>query len=293
MQPHLHGAAAALAASDDENRIVAGDGADDLAPARAVQRKRQGLRAAGLSQVSLRLNSIGDDACRPAYQEKLVAHFAAAKDTLCADCRTRLERNPLRILDCKNEACQRLAKTAPAMLDFLCGDCRAHFDEVKRKLSLLDIAFEVDPGIVRGLDYYTRTAFEFKGVAMGAAGTICGGGRYDYLVEEIGGPPTPGVGFGAGIERLLIALEDEGLVDAEPPAVDVFVAREPDAPRELVPPLLKELRDAGIAADATCVPIAAEDLDGIVELVERESIPLSEGLPDGTRVEIRVLLAPE
>ena len=155
----------------------------------------------------------------------------------------------MRVFDVKNERTRALLQDAPKIGDSLCDACQAHFAAVRADLDATGVAYEIVPTLVRGLDYYSRTTWEFIGPMDNENSTISGGGRYDYLVEEIGGPPTPGVGFGAGIERLLIAMEDEGVAEPAAPGADVFVAVEPDAPRELVPPLLKGLRDTGIAAD--------------------------------------------
>jgi len=209
------------------------------------------LRTLGVSDYRLELNSIGDRNCRPAYVEKLSAWLAEHEEGLDADTREKLRTSPLRALDnlpAKPTHVQEVLASAPAIGDSLCEACVEHFAQVRFFLDALGVAYTLVPTLVRGLDYYTRTTWEFIGPMDGANSTISGGGRYDGLIEEIGGPPTPGVGFGAGIERLLIALEDAG-VTAEPPAVDVFVAVEPDARRELALGWLKELRSAGIAAD--------------------------------------------
>jgi histidyl-tRNA synthetase len=160
-----------------------------------------------LSGVTVRLNSVGDEVCRPRYREALLAHFRPHLAELSADSQSRLERNPLRILDSKSPADAPFVATAPAFLDTLCDDCRAHFDGVRRYLDELGIAYEVDPRIVRGLDYYTRTVFEITSTALGAQSTVCGGGRYDGLVSSLGGPPTPAVGFGLGLERFLMMVD--------------------------------------------------------------------------------------
>jgi histidyl-tRNA synthetase len=208
------------------------------------------LRRLGITRYRLELNSIGCRECRPAYVETLKTWLREREGALDDEARQKLATNPLRVFDVKSERTRTLLAGAPKIGDSLCDACKAHFAAVRADLDATGVSYELVPTLVRGLDYYSRTAWEFIGPMDNENSTISGGGRYDYLVEEIGGPPTPGVGFGAGIERLLIALEEEGLADAEPPRVDVFVAREPDAPRELVPPLLKQLRDAGIAADA-------------------------------------------
>jgi histidyl-tRNA synthetase len=203
----------------------------------------------GITSYRLELNSIGCRECRPAYVEQLTAWLDEHTHELGEEARQKLATSPLRVFDVKDERTRALLEDAPKIGDSLCDACRAHFAAVRADLDATGVEYELVPTLVRGLDYYSRTAWEFVGPMDNENATISGGGRYDYLVEEIGGPSTPGVGFGAGIERLLIAIEDEGVGDAEAPTADVFVAREPDAPRELVPPLLKGLRDAGIAAD--------------------------------------------
>jgi histidyl-tRNA synthetase len=163
-----------------------------------------------LSGVTVRLNSVGDDVCRPRYREALLAHFRPHAAELSEDSRRRLERNPLRILDSKSAADVPFIATAPALADVLCDDCRAHFAAVRAYLDALGIAYEVDPRLVRGLDYYTRTVFEITSTALGAQSTVCGGGRYDGLVSSLGGPPTPAVGFGLGLERFLMMVDAAG-----------------------------------------------------------------------------------
>ena len=208
------------------------------------------LRRLGITRYRLELNSIGCRECRPAYVETLTAWLDQHRDELGEEAQQKLATSPLRVFDVKDERTRALLGSAPTIGDSLCDACREHFAAVRADLDATGVGYELVPTLVRGLDYYSRTAWEFIGPMANENSTISGGGRYDYLVEEIGGPPTPGVGFGAGIERLLIAMEEEGRAEAEAPAVDVFVAREPDAPRELVPPILKQLRDAGVAADA-------------------------------------------
>jgi histidyl-tRNA synthetase len=208
------------------------------------------LHRLGVTEYRLELNSIGCRECRPAYVEKLKAWLEEHRGQLDEEALGKLATSPLRVFDVKSERTRALLEAAPTIGDSLCGVCREHFAAVRADLDATGVGYELVPTLVRGLDYYSRTAWEFIGPMENENSTISGGGRYDYLVEEIGGPPTPGVGFGAGIERLLIAVEEAGAADTEPPAVDVFVALEPDAPRALVPPLLKALRDAGIAADA-------------------------------------------
>lgn len=168
------------------------------------------LADAGLKQVSLEINSIGCKTCRAEYHAALKAYFSDYENELCETCRERLAKNPMRVLDCKNEHCAKIAAKAPVMLDYLCEECSAHFTKLKSSLDALDIVYVVNPTIVRGLDYYTNTVFEFIHTAVGTQGTICGGGRYNDLMDEFGGAHTPAVGFGMGIERLMLALESEG-----------------------------------------------------------------------------------
>ena len=225
-------------------------GTDDPAiDAEIIQLYDTLLRRLGIATYRLELNSIGCRDCRPAYVERLTAWLEEHEDELDEEARQKLRTSPLRVFDVKNERTRALLQQAPKIGDSLCAACQAHFAAVRADLDATGVAYEIVPTLVRGLDYYSRTTWEFIGPMDNENSTISGGGRYDYLVEEIGGPPTPGVGFGAGIERLLIAMEDEGVAEPSAPGADVFVAVEPDAPRELVPPLLKGLRDAGIAAD--------------------------------------------
>ena len=169
------------------------------------------LRRIGLKSVKLHLNSIGCKECRPAYRAALVSHFSAHKDELCETCLGRLEKNPLRLLDCKSPICSAIAAKAPRTIDHLCPACEQHFSTLCRCLDQMGIAYEVDPAIVRGLDYYTRTVFEFVAKGIGAQSTVCGGGRYDGLVSSLGGPELPGIGFGMGITRVILAMKAEGI----------------------------------------------------------------------------------
>lgn len=195
----------------------------------------------GLSDVTVRLNSVGDDLCRPRYREALLAHFRPHFAELSADSQSRLERNPLRILDSKSPADAPFVATAPTLLESLCDDCRAHFDGVRDYLDALGIAYVVDPRIVRGLDYYTRTVFEITSTALGAQSTVCGGGRYDGLVASLGGPPTPAVGFGLGLERFLMMV-DAARGDAAEPRRGIQAIALGAAARTRLVPLVAELR---------------------------------------------------
>ena len=206
------------------------------------------LRALGLQELKLHLNSVGCPKCRPVYRERLQEFFRPHLEELCTDCRSRFERNPLRLLDCKNEHCHALAEGAPRITDCLCDECRVHFTEVQSYLTAAGIPFGLDANLVRGLDYYTKTAFEVKYTPLGAQSAVAGGGRYDGLVEEVGGPPTPGIGFAVGLERVLLALEKQELLPEEPEAVDVFVVALGEAAQIPAFKLLHELRAAKLSA---------------------------------------------
>ena len=206
------------------------------------------VQSLGLARFDVHLSSVGDAVCRPRYIEALREYYRPRLDELCDDCRRRFEIAPLRLLDCKNPNDKRIAQAAPRILDYLDDACRAHFAGVRAHLDALGIPYVVDPTIVRGLDYYTRTAWEAFSPALGAQDVIFGGGRYDGLSEQIGGPPVPGVGFGMGIERLLLVLAREGVALADEPGPDVFLATAGvDSPRALA--LADRLREAGLAVD--------------------------------------------
>ena len=234
-------------------------GSDDPAlDAEVIQVYDELLARLGVTNYELQLNSIGDENCRPQYLERLTAWLDEHDDVLDDEARQKRATSPLRVFDVKNEKVQAGLEGAPKIGDALCDECREHFEQVKAGLENYAIDFTLVPTLVRGLDYYTRTAFEFVDEAIGAKSSICGGGRYDGLIEQIGGRPTPGIGFGAGIERLLLSLEAAG-VGAEPEGVDVFVLLlEGDhKPRAL--PLVAELRRAGLSAD---VDYAGRSLKG-------------------------------
>jgi histidyl-tRNA synthetase len=205
------------------------------------------LRRLGIKNYTLEINSIGCPNCRPAFHEALKGYFRDRQEELCETCRDRLERNPLRILDCKSEICHELSLKAPVGLDYLCGDCREHMSGLLKILDAMDIKYTINPRIVRGLDYYTRTVFEFISNRDGL--TVIGGGRYDGLVSALGGQPTPGLGFGSGIERMLLALEAEGIEIPKPEATSVFVAVQ--SPEALIPvqALVNNLRRLGVSAE--------------------------------------------
>jgi histidyl-tRNA synthetase len=209
------------------------------------------LRELGLARIELQLNSIGDETCRPAYRELLVAFLRERRDRLTDEHRDRFEDNPLRLLDCKDEACRAVAAEAPRIIDHLCDACREHFDGVLAGLKDAGLSPLVAPTLVRGLDYYTRTAFEFVSPGLSPQqATLFGGGRYDGLAEVLGGPHVPGVGFGMGLERVLMALADEGREPPAEPGLVAFVVGVGDAGRARARELVRDLRAAGVASDA-------------------------------------------
>ncbi|MFZ5471910.1 MAG: histidine--tRNA ligase [Myxococcota bacterium] len=203
----------------------------------------------GLTGVSLQLNSLGDDACRPSFVATLVEYFSAHREKLCADCQERLLRNPLRVLDCKNERCQEQARGAPRMLELLCQPCQAHFSEVRRQLELLGVRYELNPRMVRGLDYYTRTAFELiaEHPVLGTASAVGGGGRYDKLVKQLGGPEVPAVGFALGVDRLVLLLRESGQTFAAKP--DLFLVAVDSKAQDEALRCVTQLRHAGLWAE--------------------------------------------
>ncbi|MCI7531034.1 MAG: histidine--tRNA ligase [Christensenellaceae bacterium] len=203
----------------------------------------------GLDSLVLNINSIGCPVCRKEYNKALKAYYSERVDSLCETCRGRLEKNPLRILDCKEEKCIEINKDAPVITDYLCDDCKKHMEDLKKGLDTLGIAYEVNPRIVRGLDYYTRTVFEFVSDSLGAKSTVCGGGRYDNLVEEVGGKPCPSVGFGMGIERLILTLEATGKMPAPNDCVDMFLGYAGEELKYAALKIVNDLRKNGISAD--------------------------------------------
>ena len=207
------------------------------------------LNQLGITEIELRINSVGCPECRKKHREALKEFLRPRYDELCNTCKERYDRNPMRILDCKSETCQEIVKDAPRMLDYLCDDCKNAFEELKSNLTAMGIEYKVDPNIVRGLDYYTKTAFEFVTTSIGAQGTVCGGGRYDHLIEELGGPPIPGVGFGLGIERLLMLMDACGAQFPADDSVDVFIAVMGERAKAFGLKLCRELRQSGVAAE--------------------------------------------
>ena len=222
--------------------------ADPAIDAEIIQLYHELLRRLGVTQWELRINSIGDQNCRPAYVTQLNAWLDAHAAVLDEDARHKRATSPLQVFDVKAPAVRAALETAPKIGESLCEECRMHFDQVQRALDAYGVPYSLDPTLVRGLDYYTRTTFEFIGPDENANSTICGGGRYDGLVEAIGGPPTAGIGFGAGLERLLLALENEGIV-ASPEPLDVFIVVTDGADRIAVLPVAAELRRRGVSTD--------------------------------------------
>ncbi len=207
------------------------------------------LRELGIRDVSLHINSCGCPKCRPNYHAALKAYFKAREEELCPTCKDRLERNPMRILDCKSPVCKEIAKDAPVISDYWCEDCVAHFEKLKAHLDNCEIKYVVDPRIVRGLDYYTNTVFEFIVDCIGAQSTICGGGRYNGLVETLGGPATAGLGFGSGLERLLLTMEAQGIEIPNPDVPDIFIAAMGETADMFAARLVSDLREEGYAAE--------------------------------------------
>jgi len=239
-------------------------GTDDPAiDAEIIQLYAELLRRVGVEDYVLELNSIGDANCRPAYVERLSAWLDEHERELDDEARAKRATSPLRVFDVKSERMQELLVAAPKIGESLCDECREHFGQVREFLAAYGVSYQLVPTLVRGLDYYTRTTFEFKDEALGAKETICGGGRYDGLIEEIGGQPTPGIGFGAGIERLLLSI---GADRAEPQHVDVFFVCEESADRARVLPVLAELRRRGLRAD---LDYAGRSLKGQVTQANR------------------------
>lgn len=221
--------------------------AEPIADAQLIAMAMSAFKRLGLKDVGLQLNSIGCPECRKEYHNALKEYFSANRDKLCDTCLSRLDRNPMRILDCKNPECRELAAKAPVITDYLCDDCKAHFSRVQEYLTALGIEFELDPGLVRGLDYYTRTVFEFPSRSLGFA--LGGGGRYDGLVEEMGGSPTPGLGFGLGMDRIMLALEEGKVEFPEEVKCEVYIAAMGDKAQVKALELVNELHRCGVPAD--------------------------------------------
>ena len=215
------------------------------ADAEVISLAKSVLDRAGLKNIELNINSKGCPKCRAEYHKALKEFFSARKDELCHTCGERLEKNPMRILDCKSEICQEIGKDAPLIIDYLCADCREHFEQLQKNLQVMGIEYKINPKIVRGLDYYTRTVFEFVTTDIGAQGTVCGGGRYDGLIEQLGGPKTPALGFAMGLERLIITMKNQGCDFMEEKTCDLYIASMGEAAAAKAMALTMQLRDEG------------------------------------------------
>ena len=226
---------------------VLGD-ADPSVDAEVIELAWQLMLSLGLRDISLLVNSIGDSQCRPDYIEELKSYFSGYHDILCADCRVRLVRNPLRLLDCKVETCQALGNDAPRSSDHLCSDCQDHWDKLQTYLVSMEIPYRVDHRLVRGLDYYTRTVFEVQPDEGGSQSTICGGGRYDGLIQSLGGRDTPGIGFATGMERLALNLKRSEAAVPHEPAPKYLVVNVGETARAAAVDLAARLRRAGVGA---------------------------------------------
>lgn len=218
-----------------------------LADAEMISLAKQIFDELGVKDLHLELNSIGCPECRAEYHKALKEYFSQYRDKLCDTCNDRLERNPMRILDCKSPVCSEIAKSAPVVLDYLCDECREHFQKVKSYLDAANIEYIVNPQIVRGLDYYTKTVFEFVSDAIGSQGTVCGGGRYDGLLEELGGQHTPSLGFAMGLERLQLVMEAQGCNFPEPSRPDLFIVAMGEKATLKAVEIAKDMRDEGFS----------------------------------------------
>lgn len=216
-----------------------------LADAEMIALAKQIFDELGVKDLHLELNSIGCPTCRAEYHKALKEYFASRVDELCDTCRDRLDRNPMRILDCKSPVCSEIAKDAPVVLDYLCDECKEHFEKTKSYLDAMNIEYIVNPQIVRGLDYYTKTVFEFVADSIGAQGTVCGGGRYDGLIEELGGQHTPSLGFAMGLERLQLVMEAQSCEFPEPSRPDLFIVAMGDKATLKAVEIAKDMRDEG------------------------------------------------
>ena len=226
---------------------------DPRADAEVISLAKSIIDTAGLRGIKLFINSIGCPECRAKYHAALKEYFAGRADELCDTCRGRLEKNPMRILDCKSPVCSEIADGAPVILDYLCEDCREHFEKLQQYLTAMDIKFEINPKIVRGLDYYTKTVFEFVTTDIGAQGTVCGGGRYDGLIETLSGKPCPDLGFAMGLERLILTMEKQGLDFAAEDTCDIYIASMGEAASVKAMQMCAELRADGVSAECDVV----------------------------------------
>ena len=206
-----------------------------------------------INNLHLEINSIGCPECRPKFNAAVREYFSQYKGELCGNCLNRLEKNPMRLIDCKVPSCHEIAKNAPSILDYLCEECESHFEQVKAYLEEIGIEYKVNPTIVRGLDYYTKTVFEFVSDAIGSQGTVCGGGRYDGLIEELGGQRLPSLGYAMGLERLLMVMENQGIEIPEPEPCAIYIAGLGDAAQLKAFKLVSAVRTCGLSAETDVV----------------------------------------
>ncbi len=219
-----------------------------VADAEVIMLGKSVLERLGIKNISLEINSIGCPECRAKYTEALKEYFSKYKNDLCETCLSRLERNPMRILDCKSHICSKIAQDAPVILDYLCDECKEHFEKVKNYLTSANVEFTVNPKIVRGLDYYTKTVFEFITTEIGAQGAVCAGGRYDGLAEELGGPSLPSLGFAMGLERALLLMEKQGCPFPQDSVADIYIAPMGEMAQATAIKLCKTVREEGFSA---------------------------------------------
>ena len=224
-----------------------------LADAEVISLADSIFRRLQIKSLHLEINSIGCPECRPKYNAALREYFSSFKEKLCGNCLKRLEKNPMRLIDCKVPSCSEIAKDAPSILDFLCEECNSHFEQVKTYLRAAGIDFKVNPKIVRGLDYYTKTVFEFVSDAIGSQGTVCGGGRYDGLIEELGGQPLPSLGYAMGLERLLMVMENQGIEIPAPEPCALYIAGLGEKAQIKAFKLLGDVRSCGLSAETDVV----------------------------------------
>lgn len=222
--------------------------ASPLADAEIIALAKSLFDTLGVKDLSLEINSIGCPTCRAEYHKALKKYFSSRKDELCDTCKSRLDRNPMRILDCKSPICHEIAEGAPVVIDYLCDECKEHFENVQKYLKAQNIEYTINPQIVRGLDYYTKTVFEFVSNSIGAQGTVCGGGRYDGLVEELGGQHTPSLGFAMGIERLMLLMEAQGYEFPEAEKPDLFIVALGEKATLKAVEIAKDMREEGFSA---------------------------------------------
>lgn len=222
--------------------------ASPLADAEIIALAKSLFDTLGVKDLSLEINSIGCPTCRAEYHKALKEYFSSRKDELCDTCKSRLDRNPMRILDCKSPICHEIAEGAPVVIDYLCDECKEHFENVQKYLKAQNIEYTINPQIVRGLDYYTKTVFEFVSNSIGAQGTVCGGGRYDGLVEELGGQHTPSLGFAMGIERLMLLMEAQGCEFSEAEKPDLFIVALGEKATLKAVEIAKDMREEGFSA---------------------------------------------